>query len=245
MNRAMVTSHTEATAPPYHTHSWVPAAPPAVHYEPGSAQPSIYPALGQALPDTPSQGVNPTQYRLEILSKMRQDLMDEKMDRRRLYKKCKRLYNWLDRSGSGLALTAMTVGTLGLVPAVTVVGLPATLAFEIGAGLIQFLSVALHVAKRVPARGAKKHDALYTLAVAKLDSISGQISQALDDGTISQVECDRIIREIQQYYQSKAEIRGKPREADENADKNDLKKGEEEFALRLRNLTGAGSSPAK
>lgn len=188
--------------------------------------------------------MNPTQFRLGILSKYRQDLIDEKADRRRLYKKCRRWYNWLDHGGAGLSTLSLTLGGTGVAAAITVLGVPASIGLGVGAACTQFLSVACHVAKRIPARGMKKHNALYTLAITKLDSISSQISQALDDGTISQVECERIIREIQQYYQSKAEIRGKARD-EEGTDDNTLKKGEEELDARLLKLLGTGSSTAK
>jgi hypothetical protein len=198
----------------------------------------------QAAPDTPNIGLNATQFRLNSLSKLRQDLIDEKMYRRRLYKKCKRWYNWLDHSGTGLSTLSLTLGGGGLAAGITVLGLPVSIGLGVGAAFSQCLSVACHVAKRIPARGVKKHDALYTLTIAKLDSISSQISQALDDGAISQVEFDRILREIQQYYQSRAEIRGKPRD-DDVEDKIVLKKAGEEFDTRILKLIGTINSTAK
>ena len=250
-NRAASAPHVEATAPIYQTQSWAPAAtvyqnqgPPPILYHkqaPGPAQPSLYPALGhQAAPDI---GLNAVQYRLEYLTKLRQDLIDEKMLRRRLYKKCKRWYNWLDHSGTGLSTLALTLGGGGIAAAVSVLGIPVAIGLGAGTAFSQVLSVACHVAKRIPARGVKKHDALYTLTIAKLDSISSQISQALDDGSISQVEFDHIIREIQQYYQSRAEIRGKPRD-DDVADKDVLKKAGEEFDARILKLIGTSKSTA-
>ncbi len=212
---------------------------PAFHHEPAPG--SLYPTLSPAAPD---HGLDVTQLRLGILSKLQQDLIDEKIARRRLYKKCKRWYNVLDHSGTGLSILSASLGGTGLAAAFTVIGLPAAIGLGVGTAFTQVLSVACHAVKRIPARGAKKHDALHTLAVAKLDSISSQISQALDDGAISQVECDHIIQEIQQYYQSRAEIRGKSRE-EPGIDKNALKKGGEEFDDRLLKLIGTGKSTAK
>ena len=52
-----------------------------------------------------------------------------------------------------------------------------------------------------------KHERIYTLALAKWNSVNELVSKALTDKQISDVEFTIITREVEQYHQLKAEIR--------------------------------------
>ena len=60
---------------------------------------------------------------------------------------------------------------------------------------------------------AKKHDEIRVLALSKLNSITGVISNALRDGHISPEEFKLVLNEVEKYGQMKANIRGKTRKA--------------------------------
>ena len=53
----------------------------------------------------------------------------------------------------------------------------------------------------------KKHDAIRLLAQSKLDSISGTISQPIQDGNVSPTEFHKILQETDNYRKLKADIR--------------------------------------
>ena len=62
------------------------------------------------------------------------------------------------------------------------------------------------VSKRLE-RKVTKHEKIYTLALAKLNSVSELVSKALTDKRISDFEFSTILREVQKYHELKAEIR--------------------------------------
>ena len=57
------------------------------------------------------------------------------------------------------------------------------------------------------ARKVTKHEKIYTLALAKRNSINELVSKALTDKQISDVEFAIITREVEKYHTLKAEIR--------------------------------------
>ena len=62
------------------------------------------------------------------------------------------------------------------------------------------------VSKRLE-RKVTKHEKIYTLALAKLNSVAELISKALADKKISDSEFTIILREVQKYHELKAAIR--------------------------------------
>ena len=62
------------------------------------------------------------------------------------------------------------------------------------------------VSKRLE-RKITKHEKIYTLAVAKQNSVSELVSKALADKTITDAEFTIIIKEVERYHKLKAEIR--------------------------------------
>ena len=62
------------------------------------------------------------------------------------------------------------------------------------------------VTKRLE-RKVTKHEKIYTLALAKINSVSELVSKALADKRISNSEFTIILREVQKYHELKAAIR--------------------------------------
>ena len=62
------------------------------------------------------------------------------------------------------------------------------------------------VSKRLE-RKVTKHEKIYTLALAKLNSVSELVSKALADKSINDSEFTIIVREVQKYHELKAAIR--------------------------------------
>ena len=68
-------------------------------------------------------------------------------------------------------------------------------------------SVGLAAASKRLDRKVTKHEKIYTLALAKHNSVSGLVSKALTGKRVSDVEFTIIIREVQKYHELKAGIR--------------------------------------
>ena len=62
------------------------------------------------------------------------------------------------------------------------------------------------ISKRLE-RKVTKHEKIYTLALAKQNSVSELVSKALTDKRISDSEFTIIIREVQKYHELKTAIR--------------------------------------
>ena len=56
---------------------------------------------------------------------------------------------------------------------------------------------------------ARKHDQIRMLAKSKLNTINDHVSQAMEDGTISQEEYLLISNELKKFHTMKEEIRNK------------------------------------
>ena len=65
-------------------------------------------------------------------------------------------------------------------------------------------------------RKVTKHEKIYTLALAKQNSVSELVSKALTDKRISDSEFAIILREVQKYHKLKAEIRDGVKKKTEN-----------------------------
>ena len=83
------------------------------------------------------------------------------------------------------------------------------------AALVGFAAVSKRLNRKVT-----KHEKIYTLTLAKRNSVNELVSQALADKQISDVEFRIITREVEKYHTLKAEIRagvGKPAVTNEGA----------------------------
>ena len=94
------------------------------------------------------------------------------------------------------------------------------------------------VGKRLE-RKVTKHEKLYTLALAKLNSVSELVSKALTDKRISDSEFTIILREVQKYHELKAAIRTgetktKPVNKETQIQKADLDKLKSELRKEIR-----------
>ena len=105
-----------------------------------------------------------------------------------------------DYSAAGLSSTSVATALTGVGIVVTpAIGGVAALTGLSAAGLTA-------VSKRLE-RKITKHEKIYTLAVAKQNSVSELVSKALADKTISEGEFTIILREVERYHKLKADIR--------------------------------------
>ena len=156
----------------------------------------------------------PDQYfRLQEISRLRNQLEDEKDRRSQLCKKYRRGINAVDAVDTALlsASVGMGIGGVGLLS--TIIAAPVVLGLEVAALGCGLLSVAGKFVSRRLSVKAKKHDEVMILAGSKLNSISDLVSRALTNGQISDEEFRVVVDEVHKYTQMKAEIRAGAKKA--------------------------------
>ena len=94
-----------------------------------------------------------------------------------------------------------------LATALTGFGIVASPALAGVATVVGLFSVGFTAESKRLERKVTKHEKIYTLALAKDNSVSEWVSKALADKRISGYEFTIVIREVQKYHELKTEIR--------------------------------------
>ena len=170
-----------------------PSAPEYSHTIP------LYPALPEA---------SAQDFRLKKISDLQKELENEADHYRLVAKKYKRTHSIVHGTAVGLGLLAAGLSSAGVATALTGVGIVVTPALGGIAALTGFsTAVGLTAVSKRLERKITKHEKIYTLAVAKQNSVSELVSKALADNTISEGEFSIILREVESYHKLKADIR--------------------------------------
>ena len=126
-----------------------------------------------------------------------------------MYKKYRRAINAADGIDTVLVTSSLGMGAAGVGLLSTIIAAPVVVALEAAALACGLASIAgKYVSRRLL---AKKHDEIRVIALSKLDSITGVISNALRDGHISPEEFKLVLDEMEKYSQMKANIQKKYR----------------------------------
>ena len=148
-------------------------------------------------------------YRLKKIDEAEKFLRDEVACRDKLTKKCKRRATAMTVSDASL-ITAITALELGSVVTLTTgVGIPVSIVLTVTGLNLGVGSAVVHKTQKVFESKTKKHDIIKTLAEAKLDSISGLLSKAVEDAHVSDQEYQFILKEVENYRTIKNQIRTK------------------------------------
>ena len=147
---------------------------------------------------------------------------------------------------SGALATALT--GFGIVASPTLAGV----ATVRGLASVGFAATSKRLERKVT-----KHKKIYTLALAKRNSVNELVSKALTDKSISDVEFRIIFREVEKYHELKAAIRDGVPQTTKNAEtqtqapdlkrlKNELRKEvKQEFQKKVSLLTAVSKSDLK
>lgn len=184
----------------------------------------IYPELPVSEPTAPPEEINQSghDYRIAKINEIQSSLEKERDKRRDLSKKYGRGVKWVNNVDTILVVTSMGLGVAGVGLLSTVVLAPIVAAMEgvaIGAGL---LSIVGKYANKKLSIKAQKHERIKILAEAKLNTISDQISKALNDGHISVEEFSLIMSELHKFQEMKNNIKIKARKSIDEETKNTL-----------------------
>ena len=157
--------------------------------------PPLYPSL------------NGGDYRLKKISDCQKELENEISHYRRISKKYKRAKTIINAFAATTGVLTVVLSTASL--ATLLSGIAAIAGVPI-AGIATLMGITSTTAgvssERLNAR-VTKHEKTVSLAESKHLSVSRLVSKALTDGSISDVEFNLILREIDNYYSLKGQLR--------------------------------------
>ena len=107
----------------------------------------------------------------------------------------------------GLGCLSAGLSSATLATALTGFGIVASPALAGVATVFGLLSAGFTIVSKRLKKKVTKHEKIFTLAVAKLNSVSELVSKALKNKRISDSEFTIILREVQKYHKLKAAIR--------------------------------------
>ena len=151
--------------------------------------------------------LNAEDFRLKKISDLLKKLSDEAKNYRHVAKKYKRSHSFVHRSAVGLGSLSVGLSSGALATALTGFGIVASPALAGVATVCGLASAGFAAASKQLNRKATKHEKIYTLAIAKRNSVNELVSKALADKQISDVEFTIITREVERYHTLKAAIR--------------------------------------
>ena len=151
--------------------------------------------------------LNAEDFRLKKINDLLKELSDEAEHYRQVAKKYKRSHSMVHTSAVGLGSLSVGLSSGALATALTGFGIVASPALAGVATVCGMASVSFAAASKRLERKVTKHEKIYTLALAKRNSVNELVSQALADKQISDVEFRIITREVEKYHKLKAEIR--------------------------------------
>ena len=193
--------------------------------------------------------INAEDFRLKKISDLQTELSNEADHYRQVAKKYKRTHSMTHISAVGLGSLSAGLSSATLATALTGFGIVASPALAGVATVFGLLSAGFTVVSKRLERKVTKHEKIYTLAVAKLNSVSELASKALADKRISDSEFTIILREVQKYHELKKtlkktenkEIQTQPPDLDKP--KGELRKEiKQEFQKKINLLTAVSKS---
>ena len=135
-------------------------------------------------------------YRLQKISEIENQLKAERTARKALFKKYKKGINTTDGVDTVFISASITMAGVGL-------AVPALLPIDIVAIACGCMGVCIKLVRRKLMAKAQKHYEIKTLGESKLNSIKGLISNALNDGQISDEEFKTVLGELEKYNELK------------------------------------------
>ena len=163
--------------------------------------------IPSAPPLYPSLGKNVGGYRLKKISDCQKELENEISHYRKISKKYKRAKTIINAFAATTGALTVVLSTASLATLLSGIGAIVSAPIAGISALMGITSTTAGVSsERLNAR-VTKHEKTVSLAESKHLSISRLVSKALTDGSISDVEFNLILREIDNYYSLKGQLR--------------------------------------
>ena len=197
--------------------------------------PPLHPSLRESVGD----------YRLKKISDCQKELENEISHYRRISKKYKRAKTIIKAFATSAGVLTVVLSSASLATSLTLIGAIAGAPIAGIAALMGITSTAAATSGRLNTK-VTKHEKTISLAESKHLSVNRLVSKALADGSISDVEFNLILREIENYYSLKGQLRREARientSSDEKVDvealKNEIKKKYQQKLGSLINING-------
>ena len=191
--------------------------------------PPLYPSLRENVGD----------YRLKKISDCQKELENEISHYRRISKKYKRAKTIINAFVATGTLTVV-LSTAGLATSVTAIGAPIGAPIAGIAALLGTFSTVAGASSRRLNQKVTKHEKTISLAESKHLSVSKLVSKAMSDGSISDLEFNLILREIENYYSLKDQLRRKVKKIENSSDENvDVESLRQEFKKKFQQKLGS------
>ena len=184
-----------------------------------TSTPPLYPSLQRESVDD---------YRLIKISDCQKELENEISHYRRISKKYKRAKTIINAFATSTGVLTVVLSSAGLRASLTGIGALAGAPLAGITGLMGIASTAIGISSGRLNKKVTKHEKTISLAESKHLSMSRLVSKALTDGEVSDVEFNLNLREIENYYSLKGQLRREVRiensSSDENVDVEAIKK---------------------
>ena len=170
--------------------------------------PPLYPSL------------NVGDFRLKKISDCQKELENEISHYRRISKKYKRAKTIINAFAATTGVLTVVLSSAGLATSVTGIGIIAGAPIAGIAAVMGITSTAAGVSSERLNSKVRKHEKTISLAESKHLSVSRLVSKAMTDGSISDVEFNLILREIDNYNSLKSQLRREVKIENISSDKN-------------------------
>ena len=188
--------------------------------------PPLYPSLGG-------------DYRLKKISDCEKELENEISHYRRISKKYKRAKTIINAFAATTGTLTVMLSTASLATFLSGIGAIASAPIAGIATLMGITSTAAGVSsERLNAR-VTKHEKTVSLADSHHLSVSKLVSKAMIDGSISDVEFNLILREIDNYYSLKDQLRRKVKKIENSSENIDAETLRQELKKKIQQKLGS------
>ena len=145
-------------------------------------------------------------FRLKRISDIREFQEKELETRGRYRRRYKSAYNTAIYLNAGAGLTSVGSSVVVAATAATGVGIIASVPLGFTAVATGVLSVVSAAVSKILLKKVEKHQQIKLIAAAKLSSVNGLVSRALQDGHISNEEFQIILQEMESYRDHKSQL---------------------------------------
>ena len=192
--------------------------------------PPLYPSL---------QRERVEDFRLKKICDCQKELENEISHYRRISKKHKRAKMIISAFATSTGVLTVVLSSAGLTASLTGIGITAGAPLAGIACLMGIVSTAVGVGSIKLNKKVIKHEKTISLAESKHLSVSRLVSKALDDGSISDAEFNLSLREIENYYSLKGQLRREVRIENTSSDeKVDVEALKEEIKKNINKNSG-------
>ena len=189
--------------------------------------PPLYPSL------------NGGDYRLKKINDCQKELENEISHYRRISKKYKRAKTIINAFAATTGTLTVVLSTASLATLLSGIAAIASVPIAGRATLMGITSTAAGVSsERLNAR-VTKHEKTVSLADSHHLSVSKLVSKAMIDGSISDVEFNLILREIDNYYSLKDQLRRKVKKIENSSENIDAETLRQELKKKIQQKLGS------